>query len=145
MKVTDASTKHFPLNFNLNDEDLMKQPSAEFLEISAAQGAIRDVVGCIDGIAVRIKCPRLSECEDPAHYFNRKGFYAIKCQAICDANLKFRWAAMTCAGATNDCVAFEDTSLFHMMQRGLLRKPYCIFGDAAYVCDESMVAPFSSL
>lgn len=123
----------------------MEELSRGFLNISAAQGAIRNVVGCIDGIAIRIACPRASDCDDPVHYMNRKGFYSVNCQAICDATGKFRWAALTCAGSTNDCVAFEDTVLAHLIANGRLRKPYCIFGDAAYVCDESMVTPFSSV
>lgn len=136
--------KHFPLNFDLEDEALMQDLAAGFERISTSRSAITGVVGAIDGIAIRIPCLSLRDCDDPIHYLNRKEFFSINCQAICDADLKFRWAAMTCAGSTHDAMAFKDTQLYRLIQSGALRHPYCIFGDAAYVCDDCAVTPYAS-
>jgi len=46
-------------------------------------------VGALDGIAVRIAKPRVSDCIDPASYYHRKGYYAIPVQAICDSSYRF--------------------------------------------------------
>ena len=40
--------------------------------------------GAIDGLAIRIRSPRLSEVPDPGNYYCRKGFYALNVQATCD-------------------------------------------------------------
>ena len=144
MKVNAAMLKHFPLEFHLDDPEMMAHLADGFDQISTSEGAITNVVGCIDGLAIRIPCPSPSECPDPLHYFNRKQFFSVNCQAICDADLKFRWTSMNCAGSTNDVQAFEDTDLYRAIQAGFLRRPYSIFGDAAYICNESVITPFAS-
>jgi hypothetical protein len=54
---------------------------AKFLD-----GVFYGCIGALDGIAIRIRCPFLSEDSDPGSYFCRKKFYALNVQVIVDAN-----------------------------------------------------------
>ena len=51
-------------------------------------GAVRGCVGAIDGVAIRIRRPLSSDSglfgrvDNPALYFNRKGFYSVNMQAV---------------------------------------------------------------
>jgi hypothetical protein len=44
------------------------------------------VIGAIDGIAIAIRAPSLSECPNPRSYFNRTGFFAFNVQAVVGAD-----------------------------------------------------------
>ena len=48
--------KHFPLVFDVEDGALLQRLEQEWAELSAAGGAVRGCVGCVDGIAIRIQC-----------------------------------------------------------------------------------------
>jgi hypothetical protein len=81
---------------------------------SAGQGIMVGCVGALDGIALKINRPRPSEAGDPKEYFNRKGYYALVVQAICDHERRFMFAAATEPGATHDSKAFKHTSLYEV-------------------------------
>lgn len=101
-------------------------------------------VGCLDGIAIRIRKPRKQDCLNPAHYYHRKGFYAIPVQAICDSNYRFLFFSAKCAGPTHDSVAFSVSSYDNLLRNGELPPNYWIAADDAYVCNENIISPFSS-
>ena len=70
------------------------------------------VVGAIDGILIKIKCPSLMEVGMPKHYYCRKGFYALNVQAVTDARKRFIFVAMDMPGATHDARAYSFSALF---------------------------------
>lgn len=82
--------KHYPLQFDLDDDAMLAEIEQGFAEKSASGGFVRNCVGAIDGIAIRIQCPSKADCSNPAAHLNRKGFYSINCQAICDSKKRFR-------------------------------------------------------
>lgn len=43
------------------------------------------IIGCIDGTHIKISAPKV----DKDSYVNRKGFYSIILQGVCDHRLKF--------------------------------------------------------
>jgi hypothetical protein len=150
--------KHFPLRYDLEDDAMLKQIEQEFAELSHSRGVVRNCVGCLDGLAIRIKCPSKVESVKAAAHLNRKKFYSLNCQAICDAQKRFRcghssvvlqtftvlrWVSVECAGATHDQLAFMSSSLGQKIDDGKMPEPYAIFADAAYVASESVVTPFS--
>ena len=62
---------------------------------------IRGIFGAVDGIAVKMSCPHWSQCthlRGPSVFFNRKGFYAIVCQAVCDARRRFLFVSASSEG-----------------------------------------------
>lgn len=72
----------------------IRQKEQEFRQIKGFPGAI----GAIDCYQVQISAPH----DHPDTYFNRKGYYSINVQAICDANMKFTDIYAACPGSVND-------------------------------------------
>ena len=62
-----------------------------------------------DGLALETTAPSTADCGDIslAAFRNRKGFYALICQAFCDCNAKFRCFEVSWPGSTNDIVAYR--------------------------------------
>eukprot|EP00658_Telonema_sp_P-2_P031779 TRINITY_DN2370_c0_g1_i7.p1 TRINITY_DN2370_c0_g1~~TRINITY_DN2370_c0_g1_i7.p1 ORF type:complete len:322 (+),score=56.82 TRINITY_DN2370_c0_g1_i7:161-1126(+) len=143
MRVYEAMRKHYPLRFDLDNDKELARMEREFADASASKGVLRGVVGALDGIAIRIPCPTRKDSAKSAAFYNRKEFYAMNCQAICDAKLRFRWMSIECAGATHDQLAWECSRLGRKIAAGELPEPYCIFADAAYVARDGVVTPFS--
>lgn len=73
------------------------------------------IVGAIDGILIKIKCPSLKEVGMPKHFYCRKGFFALNVQAVCDVRNRFVYVALpvsvfvSCAshGVLRDLTQFE--------------------------------------
>ena len=84
--------KHYPLQFDLDNDSMLAEIEQGFAAKSASGGLVRGCVGAVDGLAVEINCPSKTECNNPAAHLHRKGFYSINCQAICDSNRRFRLA-----------------------------------------------------
>merc|ERR1712196_528367 len=63
-------------------------------------------IGAIDGLAVKINRPLLRDTKNPKQYYNRKGFFAVVLQAVCDSDRKFLWGSIKCPGATHDATCF---------------------------------------
>jgi len=57
-------------------------------------GALVGCVGAIDGIAIEVFKPTPWDTFFPKQFMNRKGFFSINCQSICDANLRFTWCSL---------------------------------------------------
>ena len=120
---------------------------------SALSGKImKGIVGAIDGIAIKLSKPRMSDCPNPADYFCRKGFYSLNVQAICDSNRQFRWVSSCCTGATHDSTAYGLANLRDHVDNGDLNfddevggiRYRCIIGDDAYSIHKGIVTPYSS-
>ena len=71
-----------------------------------SNGVFNGVMGALDGVAIRIRCPRLSEVPDTGNYYCRKGFYALNVQAISDKAKRFLWCYPTNKGSTHDSAGF---------------------------------------
>jgi DDE superfamily endonuclease len=88
-------------------------------EYKAAPGGFQALRGCpwyglitaLDGIAVAIRCPRLSCCSDPQKYYNCKVFYALSVQACVSANYKIIYVSAKHAGSTHESTALMPTPL----------------------------------
>jgi hypothetical protein len=78
----------FPLHGWLENEDWDSLQCVRALFAAASGGAFLGCIGALDGLAVKIRCPTLSDfISDPGNYYCRKGFYALNVQAICDKRL----------------------------------------------------------
>jgi hypothetical protein len=92
------------------DEEKLAKIEQTFADVN--NKTIRGCVGDIDGCAIRINRPTEKECANPSSYWNRKGFYAVVLQAICDGNCKFLWGSIVCAGGTHDATCWVITNLY---------------------------------
>jgi hypothetical protein len=98
-------------------------------------------IGALDGIALAIKKPH--DQYFPRHFYTRKGFYAMPIQAVCDSNYKFLYMSARCVGSTHDSLAWAVSTLGSRLQGGLGLGVNWIAGDAAYVCSDHLLTPYS--
>ena len=104
-------------------------------------------VGAVDGVVVKIQQPRLSECNNPSSYFNRKNYFGIPVQAVADSWYEFLYFSSKCAGSTADSTAFEVTSLSEYLHSSGIPRGFWLAGDEAYACGRNLITawPSSSL
>jgi hypothetical protein len=88
--------------------------SVHFLLLHLLVEPFLGCIGALDGLAVKIRCPMLSDLiSDPGNYYCRNGFYdALNVQAICDKLLhRLLWVKTGNKGSTHDSTAFDGTRL----------------------------------
>lgn len=62
----------------------------------------------IDGTAIKINAPK----EHRMSYFNRKSYFSIVLQGICDHNMLFTDVYAGQPGSTHDYAVFEKSDIF---------------------------------
>ena len=75
-------------------------------------------VGALGGYALKINRPNLDEVGDPNQFFNRKGFYAIALQAVCDRKRRLLFGS---AFASTTKMAFVAGLAHGVTNRSALR------------------------
>jgi hypothetical protein len=100
-------------------------------------------VGALDGIAIKIRKPWLQYDECPMTYYNRKGFYALNVQAICDSKYRFLWMSAKARGSSHDSTAWRLSSLSRRFDGEPLPLGYWIAGDDAYPASNQLLSPWS--
>lgn len=113
----------------------------------ASNGVFIGILGPLDGLAVRIQSPHLSEVPDPGNYFCRKGFFALNVQAICDRIKRFTWCYPSNKGSTHDSVAFSNSRLYSLLMEKatiLEEKGFYLLGDSAYNLTPFLLVPYST-
>ena len=85
-QVVDFVNNTIPLAYPLGDNSKLKSIAEGFCVIT--KGVITRCGGAIDGIAIKIRCPKTSDTANPMQYFNRKQFYAFVLQGVCDHKLR---------------------------------------------------------
>ena len=102
-------------------------------------------IGAIDGFLLALHDPK-SAVKDSAHYYSRKGFFALNLQVVCDGHRRVLWASCNSPGATHDSRAFERSDLFASCSQSDMMREWGFFlvGDSAYVSAPWMVTPFSA-
>jgi DDE superfamily endonuclease len=130
------------LEFLFRDVEYLERVSAGF---TRGKSPISGCVGCIDGIAIRIVEPCVGTTANPSTYFNRKGFFALNVQAMCDSDYRFTFASAVCPGSTHDSTAYAVSSMAGLLSRtgdDTLLPTYWIAVDEAYVCGERIITPW---
>ena len=87
-----------------------------------SQQTISRCIGALDGMCVIINKPRDSDVDNPLHYLNRKGFFYINLQAICDVDRKFFWYKMDTTRGTHDSLAFKLSDLGMKLNENGIKK-----------------------
>lgn len=131
---------------------LIKRPTHdEFIEI--AQGyrdrwGFPQCVGAIDGCHIPIIAPS----ENRNDYHNRKGWYSIVLQAVCDHRYIFWDIEVGWPGRAHDARVYANSSLFQDLSENLLpgiterftgvEVPLFIIGDPAYPLSEFLLKAY---
>jgi hypothetical protein len=98
-------------------------------------------VSAVDGLAVRISCPK-DENNQKAYYSGHKKFYCMNLQAACDSNCMFTHFSFNCPGSANDLLAYRKSQM--SVDFATLPKPYWVAGDNAYPDGDHLLTPFPS-
>jgi hypothetical protein len=126
-----------PCIFKPKDEQWLRDKGMKFQGLRRNNVFASSCVGCLDGLAIEIERPK----ENAGQFSNRKGFHAICCQGICDAEHRFIFFDCRSPGSTHDSVAISRSKLFNDLCEGL-PSPYFVAGDAAYPLIGSLMKPF---
>ncbi|CAJ1959281.1 unnamed protein product [Cylindrotheca closterium] len=123
-------------------------PAIERLAFPFAEktnGIFYGVFAALDGLAVRIKGPRIDEVPDPGNYYCRKGFFALNVQAMCDKAKYFLWCFPANKGSTHDSTAFANSTLFDILRskaEELRKRDLFVAGDSAYGLTSFLMTPY---
>uniref|UniRef100_A0A9J8CWU3 Putative nuclease HARBI1 n=1 Tax=Cyprinus carpio carpio TaxID=630221 RepID=A0A9J8CWU3_CYPCA len=86
-----------------------------------------NIIGAIDCTHIVIKAPSTNEF----NYVNRKGFYSVNVQIICDANLLLLNVVARWPGGTHDSFVLQNSSVGVRLQEGAVEDGWLI-GDQGY-------------
>ncbi|XP_050517564.1 putative nuclease HARBI1 [Diabrotica virgifera virgifera] len=119
--------------------DVIKWPTNEEkveIERHFRQKEFPGVIGIIDGTHIKINKPQ----EDPDSYLNRKHFYSIQAQVVCDNKKKIRDIFVGYPGSVHDSRVFRTSTLFDSLEEKC--GEYFIIGDSGYPCLRHCLTPF---
>jgi len=124
-----------------NKEEFVKFPkSAEEVEIENQRffilGRFPGVVGALDCTHIKIQCPGGESAE---LFRNRKGFFSINVQAICNANLELTNIVVRWRGSVHDARIFENSAIGMQFEAGLQKG--ILLGDNGYPCKCYLLTP----
>jgi hypothetical protein len=121
--------------------DDLKARAFEFSRRSTYPNVFQHCVEAIDGILIRIQCPR-NEMDQRNFFSGHKLDYGLNLQASCDANCRFVNASLCCPGSANDIMAYNASYLPN--RYAAYPPPYFVAGDSAYPDEDFMLTPSSA-
>jgi DDE superfamily endonuclease len=125
--------------FHAKNETWLKEKAQLFQGARVTNPLADKCDGCLDGLAIEIVQPPQSF--GPKEYRNRKQFFAIVCQGLCDAQRRFLLFNCASPGSTHNSLAFSQTRLWEHISEGLVDH-YYIAADNAYPLVGSILKPF---
>lgn len=111
----------------------LMETKEKFFRIAGFPG----VIGAIDGTHVPIQSPGGPDAE---LFRNRKGFFSINVQAVCDADLRFLNVVARWRGSTHDANIFAASYLRARLETGQYPNSY-LLGDNGYACKPYLLTP----
>ncbi len=119
----------------------VKSPSQqEFQDIAHEfyrKSGFPGIVGVLDGTHIRIQAPPGPYSE---LYRNRKDYFSINAQIMCDPDLRIRNLVTRWYGSAHDARIFNESAL-RTFSESLLTENY-LLGDSGYGCSSGLLTPF---
>lgn len=94
------------------------------------------ILGSIDGTHIRINPPRSGKDQ----YYNRKCFFSLHLQGVCNQNKKFIDIFTGYPGSVHDSRVFQNSPISKKLRH--LCKDQYILGDSAYTCQQNLITPY---
>lgn len=116
---------------NMPEEDA-DEIKAQFFNVAGFPNCI----GCVDCTHIRIKNP---DGQQPLLYCNRKGWYSLNVQVICDAKCRIRDIVARWRGSAHDARIWDESLVKEEMETGRIRG--IILGDGGYPCRRYLLTP----
>ncbi|KAG7300757.1 hypothetical protein JYU34_015086 [Plutella xylostella] len=96
------------------------------------------VIGCIDCTHIRI---RKYGSDAAQYYINRKGYYSLNVQVVCDATLQIMDLVARWRGSTHDSRIFTESSIKQRFERREFRGR--LLGDSGYRLEPYLFTPIT--
>jgi len=104
---------------------------------------LRGYVAAIDGLALRIQRPRVTDVPNPMAYWTRKGCIALNVQAAVRADYKILFFSAVTAGSCLDSTALAVSGMAaHLEANDSMPDGFWVAGDDAYVAGCRMLTPW---
>ncbi|KAK4879203.1 hypothetical protein RN001_007349 [Aquatica leii] len=104
----------------------------------------RGVIGCIDCTHVAVIAPSLEHPQYPGYaYLNRKGYYSINVQIICDANLSILNCNTMYPGSTHDAAIWQMSTVQRYLRENHVRGTW-LLGDSGYPLQPWLLTPIEN-
>lgn len=111
----------------------------EIVESTYNRSNFPGVIGAIDGCHIEIKQPSTQNAYD---YYNKKQFYSIILQGVCDPSLKFLNIFVGMLGKVHDARVFRLSSLQRQINLGLIPENMHLLADSAYGLHDNILTPY---
>ncbi|XP_032687237.1 putative nuclease HARBI1 [Odontomachus brunneus] len=95
------------------------------------------VIGCIDGTHIRIQSPGGEHAEE---FRNRKGFFSLNTQVICDNNMKIIDIVSRWPGSVHDATIFQHSWVHRRLEEGEFHSGI-LLGDSGYPVKKYLLTP----
>lgn len=128
--VSSTILRHYPNAFTIQTEN----SKSRFYE----KYDIPNIIGCIDCTHVKILAPPYYS--HPEEYINRKKYYSINVQALCDSDCVFIDVVAAWPGSVHDSRIFKNSDLCRRLVSGQLNG--IILGDNGYGLTPYLMTPF---
>ncbi|CAH1379195.1 unnamed protein product, partial [Tenebrio molitor] len=106
------------------------------IETYFRQHGFPGVIGVIDGSHIKIDKPS----DDPESYINRKGYYSIQLQVVCNHHRQILDIFVGYPGSVHDSRVFRSSPLFATLQQKC--DNYHLLGDSGYPLRSHLMTPF---
>ncbi|KAJ8915701.1 hypothetical protein NQ315_000635 [Exocentrus adspersus] len=119
--------------------DIIKWPNEAEKRLSEEHfraNGFPNIIGAIDGSHIKIDRP----INDPHSYINRKGYYSIQMQAVCDHKRKIIDVFIGYPGSVHDSRVFRNSPLQNSLEAKCGR--YFILGDSGYPLQGNLLTPY---
>lgn len=125
-------------------KDVIKMPSSpEEIEKTKTEFYLihkfPNVIGIVDGTHIPILSPGGDDAET---YRNRKTWFSINTQGVCDANMKFIDIVARWPGSTHDQTIFNFSKLRARFENKEFGEVSYLLGDAGYANKNYLLVPF---
>lgn len=106
---------------------------------SMGKYGINYAIGAVDGCHIPITKPILHGYD----YFNRKKFYSMVLQGICNGNLLFIDVDIRWPGGVHDARVFRTSDIFQVLPN-LCEPNFFVLGDSAYPLSKWVLTPYKN-
>jgi len=129
-RVTEAiaSLRQQYVKFPATEQDTM--------QLFYSKSGVPGIVGAIDCTHVAIQSPG---ADDGEIYRNRKGFFSINVQLVCDCTGYISDVVARWPGSVHDSTIFDNSHIRARFETGQMKG--CLVGDGGYACRAYMLTP----
>lgn len=138
--VINALDKCFLIGLPTDTAELNKMAD-DFSKFSGGQ--LHGCVTAIDGWVARTRKPHVGEVDDIMAYRNRHDCWGLVVLAGCDAHCRFTMWSCQNSGSTNDCLAWDLSTMKRLLEQGKLPAQFFLIGDEAFSCTDQLLVPYS--